>query len=399
MHRIDSTTRKAHLFGPDKHGFTEGTPGSEAFTETTDDWCDGVQEEIANAIEDQGVTLVKGTRNQLSDIIRKSALMNSLATWDHITIYKDEPLWSLAHDGSDIYVIVGEVTPASDPYIVRTKNSGVTWSEVASALTTALYGVAYNGSDLFCAVGETDGADALIATASDGSSWTKRGTGSLENLNLNDVAHDQSALWCAVGDSDGADAYIETSADGTTWTKRGTGALANLDLLAVAHNGAGLWCAVGGTNTDPYIVTSPDGTTWTRRENGTFPLGEALRAVTYDATLGLWVAGGDNQATDPFLITSPDGTTWTERTITGAANIYSIASDGNGLLLAVGDDTSIHAWMRASIDGITWVEVFPDVAADQGTLYGVLNGDRFWLVCGDDTGTEAVLMMSQRTYF
>ncbi len=398
MHRIDSSTRKAHLFGPDKHGFTEGTPGSEAFTEITDDWCDGVQEEIANVIEDQDVTLVKGTRNQLNDIIRRLSLLNSVATWRHITLPQDDILWAVSYDGLDTYVAVGEVTPASDPFIMRSANGGVTWSEIASGVTDILYAVAYNGSNLFCAVGETDGADALIVTSSDGSSWTKRGTGTLENLALNDVAHDQSAFWCAVGNSDGADAYIEVSANGTTWLKQGTGALANLDLYAVAHNGAGLWCAVGGTNTDPYIVTSPDALTWTRRESGSFPLGEALRAIAYDATLGLWIAGGDNQTTDPFLITSPDAITWTERTITGAANIYSIATDGNGLILAVGDNTSTSGWIRASTDGINWVEIFQD-SDDPGSLFGVVKGDRVWLSCGDDTGTESILMMSQRTYF
>ncbi len=70
MHRIDSATAEADKFGAGKDGFTEGTPGVTAATETTDDWFDGVQEEICNVIEGNGGTLVKGTRTQLRDIIR-----------------------------------------------------------------------------------------------------------------------------------------------------------------------------------------------------------------------------------------------------------------------------------------------------------------------------------------
>lgn len=70
MHRIDSATAEADKFGAGKDGFTEGTPGVTPATETTDDWFDGVQEEICNVIEGNGGTLVKGTRTQLRDIIR-----------------------------------------------------------------------------------------------------------------------------------------------------------------------------------------------------------------------------------------------------------------------------------------------------------------------------------------
>lgn len=70
MHRIDSSTAEVDKFGAGKNGFTEGTPGVTPATETTDDWFDGVQEEICNVIEGNGGTLVKGTRNQLLGILR-----------------------------------------------------------------------------------------------------------------------------------------------------------------------------------------------------------------------------------------------------------------------------------------------------------------------------------------
>jgi hypothetical protein len=64
MHRIDSPGATiANLF-------TEGNPSlSIPATEVSDDWLNDVQEEIANLIENQGITLVKGTQSQLEAAI------------------------------------------------------------------------------------------------------------------------------------------------------------------------------------------------------------------------------------------------------------------------------------------------------------------------------------------
>ena len=401
MHRIDSTTKKVDAFGSGKHGFAEGSASIEPPTEITDDWMNGVQEEVVNVIEDTGGILAKGTRTQLTTAIKKMLKLHSIANWKHITNPQNDNLRAAATDGADIYIAVGEQTPASDPYIMRSTDGGVTWGEIINLASKDLYGIAYNGSNLFCTVGETDGVDALIMTSATGSPWTVRGAGTLANLDLNAVAHDQSGLWCAVGNSDGADPYIVTSPGGTTWTKRGTGALDNLHLYAVAHNGAGLWCAVGGTTADPYFLTSPDATTWTRRENGTFTSGEALRAITYDAYNGLWIAGGDDQGPDAFLLTSPDAITWTERTAPadiGIFNILDISTDGAGLIIAVGNKASPEGSIIVSTDGINWVDVFP-VSDDFAGYTGVAYGNRLWMICGDAVGAESALMKSDGTYF
>lgn len=65
MHRID---------GPGATGgnlFTEGNPalGIPA-TVVTDDWANDVQEELCNLVEDQGITLVKGTQDQVLTAIK-----------------------------------------------------------------------------------------------------------------------------------------------------------------------------------------------------------------------------------------------------------------------------------------------------------------------------------------
>lgn len=69
-HRIDSSTKEVDKFGSGKHGYTEGVPGVTPATETTADAFDMFQEEICNVIEGNGVTLSKGTRNQLYTVLR-----------------------------------------------------------------------------------------------------------------------------------------------------------------------------------------------------------------------------------------------------------------------------------------------------------------------------------------
>ena len=60
MHRID-----APGFAPGNL-FTEGNPGlGIPASEVSDDWLNDVQEELVTVIEDAGITLVKGTQDQL----------------------------------------------------------------------------------------------------------------------------------------------------------------------------------------------------------------------------------------------------------------------------------------------------------------------------------------------
>jgi hypothetical protein len=65
MHRIDSPGATVGNL------FTEGNPSlGVPATEVSDDWLNDVQEEIVNVIEDAGITLVKGTQDQLLDAIK-----------------------------------------------------------------------------------------------------------------------------------------------------------------------------------------------------------------------------------------------------------------------------------------------------------------------------------------
>lgn len=71
MHRIDTATAEPDLHGSGKDGFRDGqTPATTAATRLNADWCNAVQEEIANAVEAAGITLAKGTNTQLRDAVR-----------------------------------------------------------------------------------------------------------------------------------------------------------------------------------------------------------------------------------------------------------------------------------------------------------------------------------------
>lgn len=78
MFRIDHPTRAAALPAPDPLGspgfFTKGDPNAAIpATRVTQDWANAVQEELANAIEGNGLTLDKGDRKQLQKALGRLA--------------------------------------------------------------------------------------------------------------------------------------------------------------------------------------------------------------------------------------------------------------------------------------------------------------------------------------
>lgn len=70
MKRIDSANVHEDLFGPGKHGFQGGNPALNLpATFFNKDWCNHVQEEIANVIEHFGVALNGAQFNQLLQVL------------------------------------------------------------------------------------------------------------------------------------------------------------------------------------------------------------------------------------------------------------------------------------------------------------------------------------------
>ncbi|EPL0706972.1 hypothetical protein Q7567_08200 [Acinetobacter baumannii] len=70
MKRIDSVNARPDMFGKGKNGFhsNEDVPGQDA-TYLTPDWCNMVQEEIANVLEKHGVVLNPNNRQQLYELL------------------------------------------------------------------------------------------------------------------------------------------------------------------------------------------------------------------------------------------------------------------------------------------------------------------------------------------
>lgn len=70
MKRIDSANVALDLFGPGKHGFQGGNPAANLpATFFTPDWANHIQEELANVIENFGVALASGSRDQLLQVL------------------------------------------------------------------------------------------------------------------------------------------------------------------------------------------------------------------------------------------------------------------------------------------------------------------------------------------
>ncbi len=73
MHRIDTPTAQIDKFGQGKNGFTNGDPSTgRRATDLNSDMWDAVQEEVANAIEGNGIALDKSKHNQLYLAIQKA---------------------------------------------------------------------------------------------------------------------------------------------------------------------------------------------------------------------------------------------------------------------------------------------------------------------------------------
>lgn len=73
MHRVDAD-------GHDSNQFTDGDPGiPEQPTALEAKWHNAVQEELANTVEDAGITLDDGDDNQLTDAIKQLAPLKCFA--------------------------------------------------------------------------------------------------------------------------------------------------------------------------------------------------------------------------------------------------------------------------------------------------------------------------------
>ena len=396
MHRIDSATAEADKFGSGKDGWTEGEPSSTLPTKTTDDWFDGVQEEICNVVENADIALVKNTRDQLSDAV--NVMLNRAAvmgTWTGLTNAKLFTIRSVAYDSYSGNLFTCGDADGTDAYMLKSQDGGMTWSEMSNPVNTDLYGMASNGAGTLVAVGKVDsGYSYVVSSTNDGVTWTRRtisGSGYLYGVTY------AEGLFVAVG-REASKAQINTSPDGITWTRRN---YTNLEgHYAVTYSPAlSLFCAVGDNySTDIKAATSPDGITWTERSTG-ISIGE-LHSICWSEFLQLFVAVGIDIGSYPVIGTSPDGINWTQRTtglIDLTGDLYSVISlEDARLLLALGPHASNNTVKCfISLDGITWA--YHNLVVDDGIgnlddVYGsVLDPARNALiVCGGAVGGSSL---------
>lgn len=179
---------------------------------------------------------------------------------------------------------------------------------------------------------------------------------------------------------------LAASTDGFTFAPLGNGLITSGWSLAYSPQ-LERWVCVGeGVN---EVIYSDDGFQWLASTSGnSIAAGNAMYAVEWSSTLGIFLAGGENQVG----MWSPDGITWASVTIPVANDVLTIAYSpavsrwvacGNGSPLRCAYSTSgTSGWTASSstatcnpVEGVQWG--------------GSLN--LFLATGGDDTGAPSVM--------
>lgn len=386
MHRIDSPTAEADKFGSGKDGFTDGSPGVTAATHLTNDWFDGVQEEIVSPIENVGMSLVKGQRDQLLEALRRRSGLFAVGNWERKlpAVSKNERIQGVGYlTGQERWIAVG-TDDGVDSYLI-TSDDAETWTERTNPQNSGLKAVS-GESGVAIAVGGPDATDAYIITSSDGAAWTERSNP--KAFPLEDIVYASGyTRHVAVGWADGTDAYILTSDDsGATWTERGNPK--NLTLIGVGYDSTNdVLVAVGQfeVSLDPYIVRSTDGgVTWSEQSN---PGTKVLNGVAYSPERGLWVAVGE-QDTNAVILSSPDGVTWSSVTNSIATDLNSVRWIAEwGMFATCGDNGMVYT----SFDGSTWTIKYTGTTDE---TYDLWYAQSRLVLGGFPDGTDARLFRS-----
>lgn len=217
----------------------------------------------------------------------------------------------------------------------------------------------------------------LIMRSPDCEEWTP--CISMGDTQLHDILYiDSLGLYIAPGNN----GNIAVSSDGNVWTNKSIHI--NIDIYSLAHDPE--TGAIIGVGTGGSIVRSYDGLTWEKVLDGVEPYTYYLKAsadefllidedetnsskivietsedagslfgITYDSTIGIFIAVGDKGR----ICTSKNGSIWTERESGTAEPLKSIASS-KGVLSVVGEEGTI---LRSS-DGCHWETVDSGTARD-----------------------------------
>jgi hypothetical protein len=315
MNRLTNSTKAANLFGAGKHGFTDGIPSVTPATILDSVSMNPIQEELARAVEDAGVSLSSSDLGQLSQILigrdELSALCD-LRVWD--SGGGSQLNCAAANADGSIIVIVG-----TNGKIYTTSLGSTTLTEQTSA-----------------------GGGAFAGT------WN--------------VVRWNGTAFIAAGDS----GTIQTSPDGVTWTSRASGTASTLLDLAVSASGDGSVIATtssGGLT----LFSSNSGATWTLRtviNGGTFNANAITSAAVSGSTV--WVIGGPNaDRAHTLYYSTNNGSTWTAIDLTSlilstdrviSVGVRSLASAMRFVAYVQATDDSAKGIF--SLNGVAWFTLF-----------------------------------------
>ena len=251
MHRIDTPTAQIDKFGPGKNGFTNGDPATgRRATDLNSDMWDAVQEEMANAIEGNGIELDKSKHNQLYLAIQK-------AITDPGFLKKANNLSDLAN--------VAEARGNLQLGTAATKNVG---SATGNVMSVGAFGLG---------VGPQHKADAFSDLAQiyriNASSASTPG-GSVYGVICLPCDGAPSAAYLAAGNNGELHVGRSTTASkGVTWARVYTAAYkpTTSDINAVNKSGDRMSGPLGTTYADSYrIVSRQYGTFWRNDGNALY---------------------------------------------------------------------------------------------------------------------------------
>jgi hypothetical protein len=203
---------------------------------------------------------------------------------------------------------------SSTSFYSATSSDGINWTVAASAAPQRLLRIVWSpGASIFVSTAGGSAASANVLSSTDGVTWTSRSTGTSAGY--------QAVVWNPTAGeflvlAATSNRYAKSS-NGTSWS----GGTTNIGpVTAVTWSASlGIYVAVSNAGTAAKrAFTSSDGITWTSRDTpqnaGVDP---AWAQVRWAPELGLFVAVATSQNPNNIM-TSPDGATWTMRTMSGS---------------------------------------------------------------------------------
>lgn len=384
MHRIATSGRAVDKHGSGKDGFTEGDPANGTPpTETSDDWHDAVQEEIANAVEGVGESSLLATSSDTYDqlntaikhIVGRMFARQIVGSLRRVDLGTTNVNFNGAARIQNVYANVAIVV--GDGGNAQVSNDfGLTWAGITSGTAENFNAASRTGNSLaLYAVGENN---AILFKSFAGSgidpfaSWTLHS----ETGDWNDAAPaDATTSMVIVGDG-GA---VMTGA-GTSWTSRTSGTAE--DLLCVARNPATGTIVAGGRNGALRRSTN-NGVAWSGVTSG---VAVDIVNVHFSEYRSRWFAS--TATGGALLVSADDGATWSSVTpVTGEVCADFVAVFGTSVMFNTGTDL----WLSDSVP--TAADTMTHVLGVYNTSTGVTSyqhpihwdGEQMFLVTDEDT--------------